>query len=142
MSEDEEMQEGVDINPKLKALIEKGYAAREAREDMGRRVGELVAELTEEYPGQSKTLRGVLDGHRQELLAKYETKKREALAAPPSEGKSDDGQSGEDGPGAGVSESIQGVLGEQCSDDSGDQELHEDYEGFATGSCSGSVGEG
>ena len=64
------------INPELKELLKRGYAARAAREDMNKCVERLVKRLIKKYPDQSKTLRNVLDGHRQQLLADQEEKKR------------------------------------------------------------------
>lgn len=66
-----------DVDPKLKELLERGYASRKAGEEMTKRVGKLVAQLQKKFPNQGKMLRSVLDGQRQGLLAEYEKRKRE-----------------------------------------------------------------
>jgi hypothetical protein len=125
-TEVEEPESHYEIDPKLKALLERGYAAREAREEMDRRVGDVVEEMNRAYPDQSKTLRSVLDGHRQRLLAEYEQKKRAAYAAAPSKGKGNDG---EDGKGAEVSGGVCPVQDEQPGASGGEHELHSCDEG-------------
>lgn len=60
------------IDPKLNALLERGYAAREAGKEMTRRIEKVVDQLNKKFPGQNKMLRSVLDGQRQKLMAEQE----------------------------------------------------------------------
>lgn len=55
-------------NSKLMLLIEKGYASREAREQIDEAVSDLVDAVMQMFPDQSKVLQRSLDGHRQKLL--------------------------------------------------------------------------